>query len=87
MPRNCSQLMGKLNEDLLNMDLEHSEINTAWNHMKKTSTQFPTNANSWTNFLKDLYNNGQLKEPVACAQKAQGACRLDETIVAGVIKK
>ena len=87
MPRNGTTITGRPNEDLLEMGLQHSELNPTWKHLNRASSQLPTNANSWTSFLKELYNFGDLKTPGGCTQKAQGATKLDDHIIAGAIKK
>ncbi len=87
IPRNGSHITGKPNEDILELGLERSDINPSWKHLNRGIPQLPTNATEWTNFLKGLYNNGELKGPVMCAQKALDASTLDEATIAGAIKK
>ena len=87
MPRGGSCIAGKPNEDLLDMGLVHTETNPIWKHIKSTSSQLPTNARMWTDFLSGLYNEGEIRGPVACTQNAAGACGLDERSIAGAIKK
>ena len=69
------------------MGLPHKEASPVWKYINRASARLPTNATSWTNFLKDLYNDGELEKPVACPQRAQGACKIDENTIAGAIKK
>jgi hypothetical protein len=69
------------------MDLNHSDLNTPWKHLNRAASQLPTNASAWTKFLKDLYNNGELRGPVACPQKVSDACKLQKDEIAGAIRK